>query len=373
MANLHYYALVYLTVTGEVVGEVPLAELPTWASQVNADGSWTVKTEIGALGGLSKTDLRGLTDSWRFSVAICWGSGAAGDYICQAGPLTSDQLMSEAPPILQLGGSGLWGLLRATLQLASGWAGVSLASGADTTYTSSLQGIAVNILSNANARNPMPIDIPSAISGTATRTYNGYDFASAGQRLQELTQDAGGPDVLLRPYFADSSHIRHTAMVGNPSLAVAGNPVTLDYPGSILSILPTRAGTALTTSTYVKGSGSGYAMVWKSTADTTLPGAGWPNLEGVDVGLSSLTDPAALQARSDGVQKLNGRPVETWAVTMLQANADAPFGSYDPGGTAVYNVQGHCWIPDGAYTQRVLGFASGQQAGQYVHVLQGTS
>lgn len=365
-----YYALVYLTVTGEVVGEIPLSELPTWSSQVNADGSWSVKTPIGHDGGLTKAELRGLTDSWRFSIAVCWGTGTVGDYICQAGPLVSDQLVSEIPAVLQLGGAGLWGLLRQTMQFNSTWPGVTLAVGADTRYTASLQGIAVAILNNAAARNRMPIDIPAGGTGVLIRSYFGYDFASAGQRLYELTQDIGGPDVYLRPYFADSSHIRHQALVGNPTLSTPGNPVTFDYPGSVISILPTRNGANLSTTTYEKGNGMEYASLWVAATDPTLPAAGWPKLESMDSSLSSSTDLMALQARSNGLQTLHGRPEETWAVTMLMDDADAPFGSYDPVGTATYNVAGHCWLPDGMYTQRLLGFSNGQVSGQYLHILQ---
>src|SRR6267154_1661561 len=223
-----YYALLYRTVTGEVINDFPLAKVPNWLQQVNADGSWSVQTQIGATGGFSREELWDYTDAWRYSVAVCYGTGARpGDYICQAGPLLADQLMSEQPPLIQLGGTGLWGLLRMVMQILAGWVpGSGFGAGADILYTTlSLPNSAVNSLTNAlggAGRSPAPIDIPAAtFSGDPAATpttiqYFGYDLASAGQRLQELTQMQYGPDILLKPYFSDFNHIRHKALIGNP-------------------------------------------------------------------------------------------------------------------------------------------------------------
>lgn len=391
----HYYALVYFTLTGQVVDEIPLAADPTWLQQINADGSWTVRTQIGsdadaAVPGnvlLSKTRLRGIADSWRFSVAICWGDGATSDYVCQAGPLISDQLMSEQPPMLQLGGAGLWALLRMIMQVTSTWPGTSLADGsADATYTGQLRDIAIQILTNAAARVGFPIDIPT-VSGTGSmsRTYYGYNLVSAGQVLQDLTQvqvtttTAGvsviqqGPDILLKPYRSDASHIRHTALLGNPTLSVEGNPLVFDYPGNVIEILPTRDGSKLSTTSYQKGNGMEYATLWAKSTDPTLPAAGWPKTETAGMGQSQIIVQSELQQWSDGQQALTGRPIETWAVRMRMDDIDYPFGSYDPGFTGTYNVRDHCWLLDNAYTKRILGFTNGGADREFRHILQGSS
>jgi hypothetical protein len=379
----HYYALVYNTITGQVVDEIPMASLPQWNQTINADGSWTITTQIGPddegdpaneSGLFSKAHLRAVTDTWRHSVAICWGTGQVTDYICQAGPLTARQLVSEQPPILQLGGGGFWPLLRKILQVASTWPGTALtaAGGADTSYTSSMQGVAVDILTNAIARAGLPLDIPAAIAGTVVRQYFGYDLTSSGQRLQELTQVMGGPDILLKPRFTAPGTIRHQALIGNPALATSGNPLVFDYPGNIESILPTDNGVNLSTTTYEKGNGVEYATLWAPSTDPTLPNAGWPPLENVDTSNSGETSQTVLQQAADGVQALNGRNVSTWAVVAKQDDPEFPFGSYDPGVTGVYNLVKHCWLPDGQYTQRILGFQNGTAVNQFVHLLQTT-
>jgi hypothetical protein len=379
-AKFRYYALVYFTVTGEVIDEIPLAGVPQWMTKINDTGSWTIQTQIGtdtfdSGGCLSKQHLREITDPWRHSVAICWGTGSRSDYIVQAGPITSRaNLQSGAgqPPLLQIGGLGPWGVLLKTMQLASSWPGVSLTQpgGADTNYTDSLWGIATDILTNAVARNPIPLDIPTfAGGGTNVRNYFGYDLATAGQRLQELTQVIGGPDVYLKPYFFDNNHIHHNVLIGQPMLVTSGNPIVFDYPGSIKQILESLDGSNQATTTFEKGDGIEYAMLWAQSIDTTLTNAGWPKLETTDNSHSDVVLQATLQEWADGQQQLNGIGVTTYAITVKMDDPDTPFGSFDPGSPGIYNVRGHAWLPDGELQQRIIGLQQGQQDFEYVHLV----
>lgn len=379
-----YYALVYFTVTGEIVDELPLAALPQWLSQINADGTWTITTQIGSEDDPADPDnvlwdkarlWSVISDSWRFSIAIGWGTGTAADYICQAGPLMSWKLVSEDPPILQLGGAGLWALLRATLQLDADWPGASLGlnGGADTSYTGSLWHIARQIMGNAVERNPMPLDISDVPDGDDERNYFGYNLVSAGQRLQELTQVENGPDILLKPYRTDDNHVRHLALIGTPTIAAGGYPLVFDYPGSAISILPTGDGSKLSTDSFAVGNGVEYATLWAHSQDDTLPDSGFPNLEMVDTAHTDVSDQNTLQQWADGDQAINGRQVQTWAVKVKMDDEDYPFGSYDPGPTAIYNVRDHVLLPAGEYSYRILGFQNSDQPDEFVHLLQGGS
>jgi hypothetical protein len=382
VVDSQYYALVYFTVTGQIIDEIPLQSIPQWGQIINADNAWRIQTQIGpddGSSGMTKAHLRGITDGWRHSIAICWGSRAPTDYVCQAGPLTARKQVSEQPPTLQLGGTGFWPLLRKILQLASTWPGVSLTlpGGADTTYTSSLQGIAAAILSNAvgaSGRVPLPIDIPAGpFTGTTVESFFGYQLTSAGQRLQELTQEVGGPDILLKPRLTGTGFVRHTALIGNPTLSTSGRPLVFDSPGNITGILPSDDFSNLSTSTFQKGNGVEYATLWARSSDATLTAAGWPTLENVDSSHSGEINQAALQRYADGAQGINGRPISTWAVTARQDDTDYPMGSYDPGAYGLYNVLGHSWLPDGAYSQRILGLQNGTNVGEIVHLLQSST
>lgn len=378
-SRYRYYCLVYFTVTGEVIDEIPLAGIPQYLTKINDSGSYNIQTQLASdpfdSGGcLSKQHLRSITDGWRHSLAVCWGPGTRNDYIVQAGPITGrgNQASVDQPPMLQVGGVGPWGVLLKTLQLASGWPGTSLAGdgGADTSYTDSLWGIAADILNNAKARNPIPLDIPTFVGGGSNvRNYFGYDLTSAGQRLQELTQVIGGPDIYLKPYFFDNNHIHHAVLIGQPSLVTSGNPIVFDYPGSIKQILETTDFTAQTTTTYEKGNGIEYGTLWAKSVDATLPNAGWPILEGTDSSHSDVIEQATLQQWADGTQKLNGLGSTTYSITCKMDDQDTPFGSFDPGATGQYNITDHSWLPDGVLQQRIIGLQQGQQDFEYVHLV----
>jgi hypothetical protein len=274
--------------------------------------------------------------------------------------------------VLQLGGTGFWPLLRKIMQVASTWDGTSLAQGdgADTSYTSSMAGIAYQMLVNANTRAGLPLDlVANTDTGTVTEAYFGYDLTSAGQRLQELTQMANGPDILLKPYLTGNGYVRHTALIGQPTLVLAGRPLVFDYPGNCTSILPTDDGTNQATTTYVKGNGVEYATLWAS-ASSDLTSSGWPLLEITDTSHSDVTDHTTLQSWADADEAFATNPTDTWAVAVQQADVDYPFGSYDPGVPATYNVLNHCWLPDGAYSRRVLGLQNASKLGQVLHLLQ---
>lgn len=376
----NYRALAYLTRTGAVLGELPLAFDPPWTQLINDAGSWTIWAEVAMKPGdtgLSRDKLLEWIDQeWKISVAIVYGNGSPNDPVCQAGPLIASTLynLSENPPIVQLGGRGLFGLFAKRYQVASGWNGASVAAGggADTSYTSSLQGIAVGILNNMIARDTLPVDVPAAITGSNVRNYFGYDFVSAGQRLQELTQVQNGPDILLQPYLTSSgSVVRHQALIGNPTLGNPTVPLYFDYPGTISSIVPTRDATNMASGFYAKGNGMEYATIWGWALDPTLTGQGWPLLEGFDSTHSDVIDSSTIFGWAQGDIALYGRSLETW-VARCRMDANPKFGTYTPGVSANYTLRDHPMKRDGQYSQRIIGFQAlqGDPVGEVRHLLQ---
>jgi hypothetical protein len=374
-----WYAAVFRVVTGQVYGELPLAENPTWTQQINQPGSWSIKTPIGGNLGVDKVTLRQYVSPGLWGIAICYGTGVQADYIAQAGPIVSPPLVSESPPILQINGTGIWGMLNARWQIPSGW--VSSAGLGDSTsiatYTGSNHDIAAQIISNQVTRGTLPIDSVSLTGGTATQTYPGSDLVYAGAKLSELTQIDKGPDVVFLPYFSDVDHIRFQPSIGNPTIAQpnGGLPIVWDYGSNCTSILPVPDGSRLATTTLVKGNGISSGVLWGMASDSTLINAGWPLMELINTARSNVTDQATINAQAVGDQALYGRPVETWTPVVRVDMAPA-LGTYSPGINTSYNIQtsdgreGHCWIPDGLYTQRLLGLSNGQSVNEVVHILQ---
>lgn len=361
-----WYAKLFQVTTGQMLGDLPLYQTPGGLIQINQQGNWTVSTPIGGGGGLQRDTLRSLTKGFRFGVAICYGSGSAADYIFQAGPILAAQLLQESPPILQLGGSDAWALLNATYL-------IDPASQSIITYTSSMSGIAASIINAAVARNPLPIDTATGAAGTVVRTYNWYDFPFSGAVLQALTQQAGGPDVYFRPYFATASTLRIQPVIGNPYITQSGQPLLFDQGSNLVEIRPSIDSSQLAGVVYAKGNGVEAGTLSASATDPTLQAAGWPLLEATDSSQTNLTDLVALAAVAQGNLALNQRPVETW-VSWVRTDQRHPLGTYGPGLFAGYNMNTHPLIPPGRYTQRILGLSrnQGDDPGMVQHVLHAT-
>lgn len=361
-----WYAKLFQVTTGQVLGDLPLTQTPGALVQINQQGNWTVSTPVGGNGGLQRDTLRSLTKGFRFGVAVCYGSGSASDYIFQAGPILAAQLLQESPAVLQLGGSDAWALLNATYL-------IDPVSHSIITYTSSMSGIAAAIVNAAVARNPLPIDTATGAAGTVARTYNWYDFPFSGAVLQALTQQADGPDVYFRPYFATASTIRWQPMIGNPYITQSGQPLLFDQGSNLVEIRPSIDSSQLAGVVYAKGNGVEAGTLSASATDPTLQAAGWPLLEATDSSQTNLTDLVALAAVAQGNLALNQRPVETW-VSWVRTDQRHPLGTYGPGLFAGYNMNTHPLIPPGRYSQRILGLSrnQGDDPGMVQHVLHAT-
>lgn len=360
-----WYAKLFQCTTGLTLGNLPLTQTPAASIQINQQGSWTVTTPIGG-GGLNKDTLRSLVKGFRFGIAICYGIGSALDYILQAGPILAWQLLQQSPPAFQIGGSDPWAFLNGTYL-------IDPASQSITTYTAAMAGIAASIINAAVARNPLPIDTATVTAGTASRTYNWYDFGYAGQLLQQLTQADGGPDVYFRPYFVDASHIRWQPMIGNPYIVQSGLPLLFDQSSNLVEVRPAGDASQVAGSVYAKGAGVETGTLYASATDPSLQAAGWPLLEYTDTTQTNLTDLTALAAVAAGDLALNSRPVETWT-SWVRTDGSHPLGTYGPGLYANYNINDHPLISVGRYSQRILGLTRGQGDDPRViqHVLHAT-
>lgn len=376
MTSPRWYAKLLAVSTGKVIG----ADLPTtdnpgppWDQQINQQCSIGLTTPIGHSGGLSAQTLRPLLTPGDFGMAVCYGSGTPSDYIAQAGPIWTHRMQSESPALRAVNGAGLWSLFNARVQIPSTWTpDMGLGdSRAVATYTGSYHDIAAQIIANAVARGPIPVDVPPLIGGTESMTYQGYDLTSAGQRLQELTQLDGGPDIYFRPYFATASTVRWEAVIGSPTIANGGNPLLFDHGSNLVQALDTVDGTKRARRTFVKGNGSQAAIQWAFAQDVAAITGGALLLETVDTSHSDVTDQATLDAIATADQMLNGLSVETWDVTA-RVDGPHPLGSYGPGVTAAYNFTRHPWIPPGRYNHRLLGLSSGSNPQEVKHLVQAT-
>src|SRR5205085_795910 len=92
------------TVTGQVVGELPLVGLPTWARELNAYGS--ISAQVGLYPDLD-SDMRErlATEAYRWTLVL-----AHGNWIAQAG-VYYHLVTDESAHVATVTGMGIWELL----------------------------------------------------------------------------------------------------------------------------------------------------------------------------------------------------------------------------------------------------------------------
>lgn len=377
---------VFETRTGRVVALVPYISAPRWSCGLLAAGEWSVTVKLGA-DGMDKALLEGLTDPWRFSVAVSQGSR-----IWQAGPLVSEDY-GDGDDHTTLGGGGLLKLLtdkrvlvnpaRASLAgVTSADADVAFGPGATNDIGStippanqnlSLHTIFKRILQIITAApgGDLPLALPADIAGSAERTYPGYDLASVGQRLMELAQVTDGPEFEFAPEFVDPTTkqaVRWRVRIGNPRLGNLGFPYAWDQEKALIGTGFSKDGGWRLTRDFERGNGMNRDLVL-GFADTTLTAN--PSdllLENVGSGHTSTSDPGVLNSWATAAVATGQAdlPIMTHRVRVpgddgLGRKTRSPnLTEVQVGDNGLFLIDRHPRLPDGQYACRIIRMEPGQ-------------
>lgn len=371
-----FSATIFEVKTGKiVVRDIPVIGNPNFERQINQEGSWNISILVGDISVPATSTLRSIFAPWRFGCAIAWDD----QYILQAGPITTSQFLDTTNQI-QVSGGGIWTLLNRreivhpsrTLTPTTGSALLDMTTGDSSYGPLSLHTIAKKLVQDSCSRTNfgLPVDFPADIAGTHERTYPIYDLASVGQRLKELTQVDQGPDIDFSPYFdlSNPGYIRFEMRIGNPSLTTGAVPLVWDYGTGLRSVSIDSDGSAMVSGSFARGNGVERASLVAYDEDLTLVSNGWPPTE-IVASYSSVTEGDTLQGHATGALDLYRTPVELWSA-IVRADLMPFLGTYAPGTLAHFNMQGHRWIPDGSYQQRLLGFQQGATTTEVNLILQ---
>lgn len=393
----------YETRTGRVAVVVPYVGQPQWSNGLNTAGAWRVQVPIGNH-QIDRATLDAICDPYVYSWAV-----AQGDHIWQAGPM-----VSESCPVgstsTTVSGSGLWGLLTNKRILANParsllW-NVSLLDAVvafGPTATSdlgtaipagnqnlSLGTIAKRIMQTIElaAGGDLPILYPADVPGTSQRTYPGYDLVSPGQRIMELTQVNGGPEIEFVPSFVDSTRqfIQHTMRIGDDvnnggNLGNLGFTVAWDLNNALMDIGRDVDGSTRATRAWERGNGmqtdliTGFADV---PIDSRLSSA--LLLEMVGGAHTSSSNAIELNgyATADVLAGVAGVPTYT---VLVRIPGDEGTGKQTRspmltnvanGDNGLFKLRDHRRMQDGIYGLRIIGMASAagpQQATLQTHFL----
>jgi hypothetical protein len=377
---------VFETRTGRVVARVPYVGTARWSCGLLAAGDWTVTVKLGA-DGLSKELLEGMTDPWRFTVAVSQGSR-----IWQAGPLVSESY-TDGDDVTTISGGGLFKLLtdkrilvnsgRASLAgVTSSDADIAFGPGATNDIGStipvanrnlSLHTIFKRMLENITAASggDLPLVLPADIAGTAERTYPGYDLASVGQRLMELAQVTDGPEFEFAPEFVDPTTkqaIRWRVRIGNPRLGNLGFPYTWDQEKALIGTGFSKDGGWRKTRDFERGNGMNRDLVLgfadtaltANASDILLESVGSEHTSTADAGvLNSWAAAAVASGQADlpiMVHRVRvpgddgqGRKTRSPNLTEVQV-----------GDNALFSIRKHPRLIDGQYACRIIRAENGQ-------------
>lgn len=352
--------------TGRRIQTLPVVS-GSWSDVLNDSGS------ISCTVSLRDPDVArlGLSESARPGKAFL--AVVDGSTVLQAGPIWSHDWTS--PTALTLTGAGMWSYFDHRFVLPVLADGVLPTDpSADTSITSSLQGVARGLVAQAQAwtDGDVPVVLPTAISGTNVREYRGADLTSVGQRLRELTQVDGGPDIRFQPRLTtDLLGVEWVMLIGTPTeplLFSAVEPVfTLGVPGSPVDDFRVRVdGNKTAGRVYASGGrASDEALVAVGT-NSSLSAAGFPLLEIADSSRATITDVDTLQGFATELALRGDRTVETWSFS--HRTDQRPFlEGYAVGDFAKVRVIDDLYVPAGEHRLRILS-RSGDAVGRVVSV-----
>lgn len=371
---------VFETRTGRVVARVPYLGSPRWSCGLLDAGMWSVSVKLGA-DGMAKDLIEGLTDPWRFSVAVSQGSR-----IWQAGPMVTETY-NDGDNFTSIGGGGIKKLLddkrvlvnpaRATLY------GVNTAA-ADVAFGPNATNDIGSIIPAANRNlslhtifkrileiitsapgGDLPLVLPADIAGTAERTYPGYDLAAVGQRLTELAQVENGPEYQFAPEFVDPNTkqaVQWRVRIGNPRLGNLGFAYTWDQEKALIGTGFSKDGQWRMTRDFERGNGMNRDLVL-GFADTPL-GANPSDILLEEVGSShtSTLDTSVLNAWASAAVAAGGAqlPIMVHRVRVPGDDGEGrrtrspSITEVMPGDNGLFAIKRHPRLIDGTYACRII-------------------
>lgn len=394
--------MAFATRTGRVITSVPFVGVPRWGNGVNQFGTWQATLALrgsAVSAGLTPADLDGLAVPWRVSYAI-----VSGTKIWEAGPLISEQYQRNASSTTLTGG-GLWKFLTDKRLLVNpGRASLGKVTGTDadtvfgpTGYTPVIGGtvpagnrdlslgtIAARIVQGIElaAGGDLPIVYPADVAGTAIREYPGYDLASPGQRLSDLSAVDQGPEIQFQPEFVDPltrGFIQWRMRIGTPNLGTLTFPHAWDSGRALVDVDFGIDGTVMATRDFERGNGMNRDLI-VGFADNPIP-SGDPEallIEDVGGAHTSATDVNTLNAWATASVAAGGLPVPGLSAIVRTAGDDgngnltrSPHqAGVFAGDTGVLHLRRHPRYQDGDYMVRVIGRGNGDTVQEIALTLQ---
>lgn len=349
------------TVTGKLWGELPVSA-GDWKQEHRAEGN------VGAtlpLRGEVLQAFPGIVQ--RVQPLKCFLAAITdGGHVLEAGPIRPWKY-SDGSAELKLTANGMrsyfakrriWDASkpgRVQDQVLT-WANLSLGSIA--------AGMVQTVL--AHEGSPECIELPDVSEpGTHYRQVFGFELAKLGERLRDIEDVEGGPDLALRPYLVGGDHgfVRWRMVWGSPELVQSGPDHVWDRSAPEtpvdsldVDIDPDEMGDIA----WSTGSGSDTALLMAKAEGRTLRNEGYPLLE-TEEARSSVLEQSTLDSYARALGRRAQKPWQTWTLTVRPDVAPV-LGTYRAGDwVRLYVGKDHPVIParDGYYRTRIMAISGG--------------
>lgn len=294
-------------------------------------------------------NLRGAAEPCRCFLMLAYNDAAGVEWLVDGGPIWTHSYDAGTRQ-LSIGAAGLWSLFDHRFVLPVLAAGQSPAAATVSFAGLSLGGIATQLvgLAMSHPGGSLPVVLPTAETGTATRTYPGYSMTTVGQALRDLTQVQGGPEIQFVPRRnpVDGRYVQWVMRVGTtaqPLLTQGGADHVWDFTATRTSVQGLSVqldGSQMAERVWVQGAGTDVSTLFGRADNLTLVNAGFPLLEALDSnhsGEKGASDPATLAAYAQADVAADVGLVETWTAVVQRDDAPA-LPDYAVGDWCVFNL-----------------------------------
>lgn len=349
------------TVTGLVGAEVEMSTNGRFDITLNRAGAATVTVQKSSLAGISHRWLR----PWAQGFLLTLESEALGEVPIFAGPITAPP--DEYPESLSFSVAGIRAILEYRFATDKDYGPGELTPlrqsklvYADTTEAAIAQDLVSRAISKRGGYLPIRFATTVPAGGTEERTYHGYDLAnnSVDKRLSELSDVAGGPDIMFEPEWTDDTHqyIRwamHTGTATYPAISQTWTMVIdASAPEPQVSELSMNSdGSHYSTRHYATGAGEGSGIAMRMYDDIDLLADGHPLLE------TTSSHPSVKNVSTLNRYAQSGTDITPWVelhATIDIADLRSPMGQWRVGHEAIVKPGPWHTIPDLEVPLRIL-------------------
>jgi hypothetical protein len=304
------------------------------------------------------------------------------DVIMEAGPIWTHEYDRDDGTLV-LAAAGLWSYFDHRVLvpvLATGQSPV----GADTNLSNLTLGtIAKRLVQQAQTHtggNVPVVFLPDEVDPNPTneRNYLGADLGLVGDRLEDLTNVIGGPDIDFAPRFTPDrlgiEWVMRTGTKAQPQLSANTSHVwdISVAQTSVRKLKVRRTAEKLVARAWATGGRQSDTVMTSRYDNPTLTDAGFPLLESVDSSHSSVSVQSTLDDYAREAARVGYKPISFWSFEV-RADASPQVGVYQIGDYCRLKLKGDPYLPDNVTDghQRRIVSISGDEQGKWISITTG--